>query len=373
MAARANLERIKIQGFKSIKMLELTLEPLNLLIGANGAGKSNFIGVFRLLNEILERNLQPFSGAIGADNLLYYGLKTTNEIVIDLDFGNNGYEASLIPSTDDTLIFSKEVIRYYDRARYPNPYEKDLGSGHKETGLYLESKTSHSVTIADHVISSMKSWKIYHFHDTSSSAKVKQPIDIDDNAVFKPDASNLAAYLYLLQERYSDYYQRIVKNIRLVAPFFDDFILRPSRLNPDKIRLEWRERGSDKYFDANTLSDGTLRFICLATLLLQPELPSVILIDEPELGLHPYAITQLAGLLRSASTKTQVIVSTQSVPLINQFEPENILVVDRIEGQTTIMRLNSDKLDMWLDEYGLGELWEKNILGGRPQGWEATS
>src|SRR2546427_3037694 len=156
------------------------------------------------------------------------------------------------------------------------------------------------------------------------------------------------------------------ETITQVAPFFNDFALRPDPTPKESIRLEWREKGSDFPFRAAHLSDGTLRFICLATLLLQPTPPSTVLIDEPELGLHPYAITVLASLLKSASTKTQVIVSTQSVPLVNQLQPEDILVVDRAQGQSTFRHLGSEELKDWLEDYGLGDLWEKNLFGGRP-------
>jgi len=152
----------------------------------------------------------------------------------------------------------------------------------------------------------------------------------------------------------------------MVAPFLEDFVLEPLALNQQMIRLEWREKGNDHVFGPGALSDGTLRFICLATLLLQPTLPSTILLDEPELGLHPYAITLLADLLRGASTKTQVIASTQSVSLVNQFEPQDILVVEREDGQSMFKRLEHGAMDAWLEDYGLGELWEKNLLGGRP-------
>ncbi|MCK4305757.1 MAG: AAA family ATPase, partial [Candidatus Eisenbacteria sp.] len=169
-----------------------------------------------------------------------------------------------------------------------------------------------------------------------------------------------------LRETASDHYEAIRDTIRMVAPFFDDFVLRPLPGNENKIRLEWHERGSDYPFLAHYLSDGTLRFMCLATLLLQPQLPSTVLIDEPELGLHPYAITVLASLMRSAATRTQVIVSTQSVSLVNQFEPQDLLIVEREDQATVIKRVDPERLSEWLEEYSLGDLWEKNVLGGRP-------
>ncbi len=191
---------------------------------------------------------------------------------------------------------------------------------------------------------------------------------VEDNRFFRADGSNLAPFLYYLREKHGSSYGSIVREIRRVAPFFDDFVLEPLRLKPDDIKLEWHHRESDQYFDASSLSDGTLRFIALATLLLQPEesRPSVILIDEPELGLHPYAIGVLAALVRQASETSQVILSTQSPTLLDHFAPEEVLVADRINGATTLERLDAKRLAKWLEDYSLGQLWEKNEIGGRP-------
>lgn len=376
-----SLKQIHIEGFKSIRELTLDLAPLNVLIGANGAGKSNFIGVFRLLNEILEERLQVYSGSAGAESFFHFGSKNTPtvslKLIFDTEYDNvfNGYEAILHRTAQDSLIFIHEEVYIHDKNKYLNPLYEQLGDGHKETMLYETSRSNQRYVIADFVIRALRSWKIYHFHDTSAEAGIKKSQQLNDNERLRADASNLAAFLYRLQETEPDHYRRIIETIRLVAPFFDDFNLRPSPLNPNNIRLEWQERGSDAYFDANALSDGTLRFMCLVTLLLQPDdlLPSVILIDEPELGLHPYAITLLASLLKQAADKTQVIVSTQSVPLINQFAPEDVIVVDRKDGQSEFHRLNEDDLKDWLGEYGLGDLWEKNVIGGRPQRWERSA
>ena len=366
------LERLEIAGFKSIREASLELGPLNVLIGANGAGKSNLIRVFRLLNQLVNGNLQLYVGRSGGtDQLLYYGRQTTERIEIRLSFQTsetltNGYACSLVAAAGDTLVFEKEIAFVHDQSRYPIPTEVSLGAGHSESLLRDAAKLQNG--IARHSLEAIQSWQIYHFHDTSDSAKTKQTGDLDDNRFLRPDAANLAAYLYYLQEMKEAHYRNIVETIRLVAPFFDDFSLRPSPLNPGKIKLEWRERGSDAYFDASALSDGTLRFISLATLLLQPQarLPKPILLDEPELGLHPFAITLLASLLQSAAKQTQVIVATQSVTLVNQFNPQDIVVVDREDGQSVFKRLPEQAVESWLDEYGLGDLWEKNILGGRP-------
>ncbi len=355
-----------VRGYKSIRDLTcVELRPLNVLIGANGSGKTNFISLFSLLNQVVDGNLQIFvSQSGGADNFLHFGQKTTEAIEIQLFFDPNGYVCHLVPAANDSLVFAREECWYHGPG-HAEPFIVHLGAGHKESALSIEARQPEN-RIARYVLGAMESWRVYHFHDTSQSAKVKQTGDLNDNHRLRPDASNLAAFLYLLQETSPDHHRKVVASIRQVAPFFDDFVLRPNPLNPEKIRLEWRERGSDAYFNAHSLSDGTLRFICLATLLLQPTLPATILIDEPELGLHPYAITVLASLLRSAASQTQVIVSTQSVPLVNQFGPEDIIVVDRENGQSVFRRLGGEGLSVWLDDYGMGDLWEKNLVGGRP-------
>ncbi len=367
------LDQISIRGYKSIReLVDFPLGRLNVLIGANGAGKTNFISFFNLLNQIVQSKLQVYvAQSGGANSLLYRGQKVTQEMKIRLKFGINRYECTLIPAAGDTLIFADEKMWYHNKSLYKDGITIELGSGQRETRLCEQVSTRHSIknhpSVADYVLESLSSWRVYHFHDTSVSARVKQQGDLNDNAMLRPDASNLAAFLYLLREKNRDYYQNIVSTVQLVAPFFRDFSLRPNPLNPEKIQLEWQDQETDMYFNAQALSDGSLRFICLATLLLQPDLPSTIIIDEPELGLHPYAITVLASLLKSASQKTQVVVSTQSVPLVNQFGLEEIIIVDRKEGQSTFERRTPQELENWLEDYGVGDLWEKNLLGGRPR------
>lgn len=358
------LDKLKLTGFKTIRQLELDLNSLNILIGANGAGKSNLITLFRLLNQMVEGNFQLFVRQQGgADAWLHFGRKQTEQIHIELRFGKNEYHVTWVPTLDDRLIFADETTVFHgDR----NPdYEAFLGMGNLESQLL---RAGENRSVPSYVLKALKQWKVYHFHDTSESAPVKRIGDINDNAYLRGDAGNLAAFLYRLQQHYPHSYQAIQETVGMVAPFFANFVLRPLPENENKIRLEWREHYSDQPFLAHYLSDGTLRFICLATLLLQPNpfLPSTILIDEPELGLHPYAINLLASLIQSVSTKTQVIIATQSVGLINQFQPNDLLVVERLNGATSITRPTADQLAIWLEDYTLGALWEMNILGGQP-------
>ncbi len=360
------LEQLKVKNFKSIQDQTLSLGRLNVFIGGNGAGKSNLVGVFHFLNRVVTRDLNNYTGEIGgADRILYFGRKQSSSLSIELTFGEgndaNGYAFELRPTVDDRFIFSSETISYHNRNRYPIPFSISLGTGHAEAWVKQSNES-----IANHVCHDLDSYHIYHFHDTSSSARVKQTGDVDDNHRLQAHAGNLAAFLYRLQQNSTGHFQNIEDTVRQIAPFFEGFRLEPSRLNVDKIRLEWKEKGSDAYFNASSLSDGSLRFMCLATLLLQPTLPAVLLLDEPELGLHPAAISLLADLLESAAQRTQVLVATQSVTLVNQFTPESVWVVERRDGESIFKHLESADMPTWLEDYSLGELWEKNIFGGRP-------
>jgi len=367
------LEKLQVRGYKSIKDAEIRFGRVNVLIGANGSGKSNLIDLFRFMRRLADGDLQAAVGqAGGADCLLHYGRKTTDRLSVTLWFRKddsllNGYACDLLPTNDDSFVFTEERAFFHDKDQYDKPYDEWVGTGgYRETKLWERVKDS---GVVRHVANAMRSWQVYHFHDTSSSAKVKQTQDIGDNRALHADAGNLAAYLYLLHEKYSEHYRLIVDTVRLAAPFFGDFVLRPLGLNPNRIRLEWRERGRDNVFGTHVLSDGTLRFICLTTLLLQPteRMPQTIVLDEPELGLHPSAIALLAGMVRSASVHRQVILATQSVTLVNQFSPEDVIVVERDkDGASVFRRLDEGSITGWLEDYALGEMWEKNLIGGRP-------
>ncbi|MBI5847041.1 MAG: AAA family ATPase [Nitrospirae bacterium] len=360
------LEKITIKNFKSIREQTLALNGLNVFIGSNGAGKSNLIEVFRFLRELVTQNLAGYTAIKGgADNLLYFGRKTSPEMELFLEFGegdtSNAYRVKLRGTDQDSLIVWEETAYYHEKKRYPKPYDKHIGSAEKESQLRHANHIS-----ARQVLRDLESYRVYHFHDTSDTAAVKGTCDVEDNRFLRPQADNLAAFLYWLQEKKPDYLANIEDTVRQIAPFFDGFRLAPSRLNEAKIQIEWKEKGSDAYFSASSLSDGTLRFICLVTLLFQPELPAVVLLDEPELGLHPAAVTLLADLLSSAATRTQVLVATQSVTLVNHFEPKQVWTVDRADNQSVFRHLSDTDMSAWLDHYGLGEMWEKNILGARP-------
>lgn len=357
---------IKIQNFKSIRETEeIPITALNILIGANGVGKSNFVSFFKFLNRLYEQQLQLYIGTNGrAENFLYFGRKGSDflsgNIVFDNDWKNE-YSFKMVPDQTGNLIFSEEYSNY----TRPNTTHKNRshisGGGNQESVIKNDDGYRNK-----YLRTQFKGFKLFHFHDTSFNSKVKQPCGTHDYAYLSEDGGNLAAFLYRLQESHSQHFKIIERVIQSIAPFFDGFYLQPDEINPQQIFLRWKEKGADQLFTAHNLSDGTLRMICLTTLLMQPNLPTAIIIDEPELGLHPFAIQKLASMLKSVSIKTQIIVSTQSINLVDQFSPNDIIVVERSNNQTVFKRQNEQDLAAWREEYSLGELWSKNVLGGTP-------
>ncbi|HUB16552.1 MAG TPA: AAA family ATPase [Acetobacteraceae bacterium] len=367
----ATLNWIEIENFRSVRQLRLDLRPLNVVIGANGAGKSNLIGAFRLLGQILRERLQAYvlqQG--GAASILHYGPKVSPNMSMRFNFAPNNfvYKFVLAPTVRDTLYFIEEATRYNNPDPLPDQWQRLGSSGHEEA--YLPEAANGPRQDYKLMMRAMQKWAVYHFHDTSDTSPPKLTQDVDDNRVLRADASNLAAFLYGLQMQHPTEFRRITEHVQRIAPFFAEFQLAPLARSPSKIKLEWRHRQSDGYFDGSSLSDGTLRFICLAALLLQPKSlkPSVILIDEPELGLHPAAITLLAEMLREATSDcVQILAATQSVTLLDHLTPEEVIIAEQVDGASTFKRLDEGSLHSWLEDYSLGELWLKNVLGGRPQ------
>ena len=354
------LSRIVIKGFKSIKECNLELSNINVLIGSNGSGKSNFISIFEMLQRVLVRELALYTGKKGITPLFYNGKEVTDSIYAKFCFGDVSYSFEVEWTENDSVLFREESIIFAG-----NDLLRE--SGHKESNS-LNTLREISDEIDVPKILSKPSWYIYQFHNTSSSSRILSEHNISNCAVFIDDARNLAAYLYRLKQNFEKEYADILSAIQLVAPFFNDFILEPRELNEEQIVLRWQKKDSVDIFNASQLSDGTLRFICLATLLLQPtELqPSIIIIDEPELGLHPYAITILAEMVKKVAINKQIIIATQSVELLDCFDVGDIIVVDYYDDESKFKRLEPEQLRYWLEnEYSLGELWCKNVIGGR--------
>lgn len=369
MASR--LKELTIHGFRSIENLEaFELRDRNVLIGANGAGKSNFVDFFRMLRAMAEEAFQKFVNQYGGgDGFFFLGPQHTRQISAHLEFGENIYEFDLRATAGGGLQISREGVRYTGGAGLGKL--RLIGTGSLESGLKARrdepASTREGPGVASYVYDAISNWTVYHFHDTSMLSPMRRAQSVRDKQHLRPEASNLAAFLLHLQEDFPDSYALIRDTVRLIAPFFDDFLLEPEEKGgEEKVRLEWHQKGSDFPFQPIHLSDGTIRFICLTVALLQPRLPATIVIDEPELGLHPYAINLLADLIHSASEQTQVIVSTQSPTLLDHFSPDDVVVVNRRDGCSTFERLEPDKLAEWLEEYSVGELWQKNVVQGGP-------
>ena len=365
-----HLKSIAIKGFKSIKSLDLTMGGINILIGANGSGKTNFISLFSFLRNLSQGKLQNYVERHGfANSFFHFGSKKTPLISIDIKVGANGYHVDFEHGVnDDSLVFKEEYCTY-EESQKTFPVKGRLG----ESGLlpYGEAKSKY---VRNYTRDYLRGCRVYHFHDTGSTAGFKQAVDIEASDYLYDDASNLAAFLYHLknsdEECYNKSYNDIVAAIKTVAPFFHDFFLEPRGAEgSEKVLLKWSHRDHDTPFSANQLSDGTARFICMATLFLQPAdlRPDTIILDEPELGLHPAALEVLAELVKSVAKSGQIICSTQSVTFANQFGADDFIVVDQHRGRSDFRRLKQGELDDWLEDYAIGDIWTKNLIGGRPE------
>lgn len=357
------IKSVSIKNFKSIREAEVELSQINVLIGPNGGGKSNFIGFFKLVNEISALRLQHYVKTNGrSDSFLYYGSKNSPFIEGELDFSHklqspiaNRYSIKLTPTQEGSFLLDESSEYFW--VDWHKRQEANL-----EESRIMSSRQGWEEKLKEF----LHSLKVFHFHDTSKESPMKKPNNLLDNRSLRVDGSNLAALLFKIKETTPNQLRLIEKTIASVAPFFEQFDLAPDELDNRKINLVWKEKNSDYYFDVHSLSDGTLRFICLTALLLQPNPAPIIIIDEPELGLHPFAIAKLAAMIKSASQQSQIIISTQSVTLLNHFSPDDVIVVERENDQSVFKRQNEQALAAWLEEYSLGELWEQNVIGGRP-------
>jgi predicted ATPase len=369
------LSKIGLEGFRSIKRASFVLEPLTVLIGANGAGKSNLIDFLRMLNYAPTRGFQnPYLVERGpASAILHFGPKVTPLIRAELEFrtadGINTYRFSLADSEGDRLTFTREAVQFQRTGvPQPTPPIPAIPRPSDESGL-AEVWAENDPTVR-FVKSLLSRCRVYQFHDTGLTSHLRDASPLDRGRYLYADGGNLAAFLLSLREESVESYASIVRTLRLILPWFDEFILEPEGLGQfRRVLLRWRMVGHRDYeFGPGQLSDGSLRSMALVALLLQPleRLPGMIVIDEPELGLHPAAEEILAGLLKSASRHVQVLVATQSATFLDHFAAEDVVVVENEDGASTFTRQSAEQLRSWLERYTLGEIWKKNLIGGRP-------
>ncbi len=341
------LASISIQGFRSIRNCTVGLGDINVLIGPNGAGKSNFLSAFSLIRAVLSEKLQSFISEHGVSSLLYEGEESADCISIAIESDGDIYGFRLVPEEDGRMAFAEEYAGTKDGIRH-------YGHGHPE---------SEATRNPDLPFPHSDTWLVYRF-DVSSGAPVKRPCDLADNAFLRPDGGNLAPFLLRIMTEHPSDYARILSTIRMVFPFIDGLVLVPDG-STGTVLLRWRRAGTDAVSDPDALSDGTLRFICVATLLLQPSgmLPDIVIVDEPGLGLFPQATVFLSEMIEMVGRTRQVIVTTQSPDLVDDFSPEDIIIVEDGGDGTIFGRPDIGSLEPWLEDgYGLGTLWKKNVL-----------
>lgn len=351
------MDRIVIKGYKSFKELDIELRNINVLIGSNGSGKSNFLSFFEFLNRLYEQKLQEYVALNGGvEKMLHKGSKITEEINAKIFFKQNAYSFDL-KKGDDYFVFLNELIWYNKEGLHINKLQSEA-----------KIKSYTGMSRGEYIKKYLTEIKKYHFHDTGKNSPFTKDSNIRNDIYFLYEkGDNLAAYLWSIQDKHPIVYNRILRMIQSIAPYFSDFYFNQGA--SETVRLQWQDKYSSTIYGPTDLSDGTLRFIALATLFLQPVLPGSIIIDEPELGLHPLAIQKLAGMIKSVAAKgTQVIIATQSTDLVSLFEPDDVITVNQNNGETTLQRLSSTDLSQWLEDYSLGDLWKQNIIkGGQPQ------
>jgi predicted ATPase len=368
------LETLSLRGFRSIKELDnFTLGPITVLVGANGSGKSNLIGLFRLMNYVMQGGLQSFlqSGG-GGSNFLHFGPARTRFLNAMLAFRNdsglNTYQCELTFAAVDRLMFVNEELQFQrSGASYPQtiPIENNEPSESTLSRFLDPNRTTERF-----IKRFLDKTRVFHFHDTSTTSRMRNSCDENDALYLRAEGGNLAAVLLRLHNEFSANYRRVVAGVNTVFPELKDFHLEPTARNGTGLLLRWQPTSNPtELFGPTHLSDGTLRMIALVTLFNLPEAmaPWMIILDEPELGLHPAAEAYLASLIRSTSTQTQVLLSTQSATLVDHFKPSEVVVTEMREGASTFERLDEEKLGHWLKRYTLGEAWRKNVIGGRPE------
>ena len=378
MSETTMLKSIRIRGFRSLADVELSnLGRASVLIGSNGSGKSNFMRFFDMLSWMLKsRRLGEFVERYGgADDQLHSGSRTTPalqaEIDLDTESGRNEYRFTLAHAHPDRFMFTEEAFRFSRKDRSTEaPWTHLGGDGHREARIVdaaqspprpeVNQKTAQTITYL------LRNCAVYQFHDTSDNSNFKKRWDMEDNNFLRSHGGNLSAILYRLEQKDNRRFELICRHIARVLPVFDRFQIEDSY---GKVLLRWKAKGTEKTFGAHLTSDGSLRFFALVTLLNLPRemLPDVLLLDEPELGLHPVAVALIGDMIKTLSRDVQIIVATQSPLLVDVFDLEEIIVLELEGGRTKFRSLKVDDYRCWLHEsFTLGELWQKNLLGGRP-------
>ena len=351
------IEEISIKNYKSIKgLIKFPLHNINILIGANGSGKSNFLSFFEFVKK--ENDYKSYFDFDNdrADDILFLGRR------------NSEFLSGAVALSDQSFTGKggKKFIAEDNRSLTCDAYvNMDLVSNFENEENYFEY--AEGIDLAWEQVSDNTTQ--YHFHDTSKWSPILVDCMLNNNDMLLPNGKNIMPFVYRIYRENKQSYSMIVNAIRSCVDDFHDFYIRKNINSDDMVRLEWqhkRDLGEPKH--GKLLSDGSLRIICLIVLLLQPIewVPKLVIIDEPELGMNPKALSLIAELIKQISPQKQFIIATQSPELINLFNHEDIIVCDKNEdSSSSFTRLDAEKLQSWLDDYTVADLWQMNIIGGQ--------
>lgn len=391
------IEKLEIRGYKSLKDLDLELGPLTVLIGPNGGGKSNILDFLSFLSEavnekmqkaVLDRGgFQALAFAGGAEQISWdLQFKLGPLGVFGLDEGPIHYKGGVKGIRHMFALESEELTRTKGgmplvtvkkgKAIFRRMTHQAVKGGDSSPEMQLmdselaiaQVRDPQAYPTVDRLRHYIASWMIYGGFNTGLNAPIRQAQLASPERRLLPDGSNLTTVLYNLwnSHEYRSKRDEISETLKTAYPHFEDLTF-PAE-SQGKIILHWNDRHFKKRsFSATFLSDGTLRLLCLVTILLSPDPPPLICIDEPELGLHPSLLRLIADLLKDAAVRTQLVVATHSPQLVSDMAVDQVAIVESEKGATTINRL-SDRpgLDQWLKDFSLGELWTMGELGGRP-------
>lgn len=379
------INHIKVSGFRRLKEIDLPVRPLMVLIGANGVGKTSLLDVFSLLSSSASGGLSATMSEMGGiTSVLTRDDAETLSLFVDMavpSYRPIEYDIHLVPKGVSYAI-SYEMLSqardgYSGRFKHIESYDGDIRyfeidkeqlvrpsweHDPLETSLYQVPKMFRQPEELRRILGSVTR---YHALDVGQRAPVKLPQQMKPANLPGAHGEDLVPYLYYLRESNRNRYETIEDTLRVAFPTFECLNFPP--VAAGMLAMTWKDKGFNKPFFMQELSEGTLRFLWLVSLLQSPGLSTITMIDEPEVSLHPELLGILADLMREAANRTQLVIATHSDRLIRFLKPGEVVVMDNdLDGYTSATW--GDKLDLeeWLNEYSLDEVWRMGRMGGRP-------
>lgn len=359
MRNKTLIKKLKLQNFLSYQKEEIELQSLNVLIGTNGSGKSNLIEAFRLLKAIPTDLMLPIRQGGGVNEFLWKGKNSvvptaTLGVVLNNTEQDFYYELNF-SSANQKLEILKEVIGNTE----VNKEERlSLEQSVVAKGLLNSNLINQELFYLKNQFSDIGFYRDWHLGQGSTLRK-PQHTDLPEHPL-EEDGSNLGVVLNNLQ--YQLHSQNILQQFKKFYPTAQELSI---KIYGGTVQIFIRENDFSQPIPAPRLSDGTLHYLFLMALLLDPNPAPLLCIEEPELGLHPDVLPTIAEILIEASQRTQLIVTTHSDILISALPPESVLVCERDNNGSNLSRLNPEQLKEWLENYTIGDLWLMGEIGGR--------